>query len=440
MVVDDTILFTDDLPYHLGFDQAVEPPVICQVGGNQDDQAAKVTRVVRNHGYTEINLNAGCPSHRVASKRCFGAALLQDIPKAIAMLRGMQEGIQEDGDDAKISIKLRIGVDDDDDWIWTRHVVAQLAPVCKRFYVHARKVHTQGLDPAQNRRIPPLDYPRVYALCREFPDCDFWVNGGILTLAHAKQVCFGVESKESLAANNEPDEESEHYFGLIPPGHGRLPCRICQQPNGSCITPPLVNAVPSNLRGCMVGRGMMDDPIGFATLDCDFFGDTQNPSQNRRQVLERYAGYLAKLYPRRCGDVWNDKSRRDTVRPPGIVPLQDYYCPHCQCGIQARPPEEQPSAGDDSSSSSPPVLIHRHVIGRALKPVQGIFCGIPGMVKPWRRLLQQAMSDKACLNCGPGFLLQRAVQRLREGGDERVSAHLDRTFGQGDENRSGNAP
>ena len=84
--------------------------------------------------------------------------------------------------------------------------------------------------------------------------------------------------------------------------------------------------------------------------------------------------------------------------------------------------------------------MHRHVIGRALKPVQGVFSGIPGMSKAWRRLLQQAMNDKVHLNCGPGFLLQRAVEQLQQESDDndRVAALLDRPFGQRDENQSYN--
>ena len=135
----------------------------------------------------------------------------------------------------------------------------------------------------------------------------------------------------------------------------------------------------------------------------------------------------------------NDERQRKrvTVRPPGIVPVQEYYCQHCQCGTQERPSDEQPSHGE---GSPPPNLIHQLVIGRALKPVQGIFCGIPGMSKSWRRLLQQAMNgENMFLNCGPGFVLERAVQRMEDEGDERVTALLDHPFGQRDENQHGNA-
>eukprot|EP00977_Amphora_coffeiformis_P006996 scaffold1515_cov162-Amphora_coffeaeformis.AAC.8 len=425
MVVDDTILHTDSLDYHLGFDKAVEPPIVCQIGGNQDEYAAAVTRtVIRDYGYHEINLNAGCPSHRVASKRAFGAALLTDVDKAVAMLQAMQEGVSEEST-ANVSIKLRIGVDDCDDLEWTTQLIARLSTVCKRFYVHARKVHTAGLDPAQNRRIPPLHYPRVYELCRRFPDCDFWINGGILTVEQAIDVCFGVsspceESSSSTTTTTTTTGESpnEPYQSLVPPGHGPIPCATCQQPNGSCVTPPLGPA-PTNLRGCLVGRAMMDDPIRFAVLDTEFYGATTNPSQNRRQVLGAYADYLQELYPRRCGDCFETNSARVTTRHPGIEPVKDYYCGCCQEGKEERPLSDKP----------PPQLMHRHIIGRALKPVQGVFCGVAGVSRPWRRLLQQAMNDDIVLmNCGPAFLLRRAVKQLEEGHVERIAAILDEPF------------
>ena len=299
MIVDDTIVHTDHLEYHLGYDKDVEPPIICQIGGNQADLAAQVTRVVtRDYGYHEINLNAGCPSHRVASKRAFGAALMQDVDVAINMLREMQHGAQEESCIVEngcksatnkpkplVSIKLRIGVDDQDDWEWTHQLVAQLSTVCRRFYVHARKVHTAGLDPAQNRRIPPLHYPRVYALCRAFPECEFWINGGIASIAQAKEICYGISPYHKSSnenTNNDEENESDNggydniYTGLVPPGHGPLPCTTCRDTYGSCVTAPTI--APPNLRGCLVGRAVMDNPMHFTTLDTKFYDAKRNPT------------------------------------------------------------------------------------------------------------------------------------------------------------------
>ena len=36
----------------------------------------------------------------------------------------------------------------------------------------------QGLNPGKNRAIPPLNYDRVLALKKEFPNLDITINGG----------------------------------------------------------------------------------------------------------------------------------------------------------------------------------------------------------------------------------------------------------------------
>ena len=71
------------------------------------------------------------------------------------------------------------GVDDLDDLEYAAEFIRTLQSVCQRFYLHARKCVLDGLMNArQNRSVPPLNYPRVYELCRMFPDCNFWINGG----------------------------------------------------------------------------------------------------------------------------------------------------------------------------------------------------------------------------------------------------------------------
>jgi tRNA-dihydrouridine synthase A len=53
--------------------------------------------------------------------------------------------------------------------------------------VHARKAWLNGLSPKENRDIPPLDYDRVYRLKAAMPDVPIIINGGIGSVAEAKQ-------------------------------------------------------------------------------------------------------------------------------------------------------------------------------------------------------------------------------------------------------------
>eukprot|EP00951_Prasinocladus_malaysianus_P017727 scaffold140236_cov46-Prasinocladus_malaysianus.AAC.1 len=80
-----------------------------------------------------------------------------------------------------LTIKCRLGVDDVDtypDLVNFIRTVSEQGGV-KHFIMHARKAHLQGLNPHQNRTIPPLRHQWVFALKRDFPHLHFSVNGGV---------------------------------------------------------------------------------------------------------------------------------------------------------------------------------------------------------------------------------------------------------------------
>ena len=89
----------------------------------------------------------------------------------------------------RISVKCRIGVDDYDSFEHMEQFIQELKPYCKIFYLHAR-ICILKFTTKENRAIPPLNYPRVYQLCNRFPDCQFYINGGITDLKMAKGELF----------------------------------------------------------------------------------------------------------------------------------------------------------------------------------------------------------------------------------------------------------
>ena len=186
MVVDETIAHSDTLDDILEPDRDLPNRQICQIGGNCPDLCGNATKVVELvYGYDEVNLNIDCPSDRVSGEREFGAALMKKVEVAYNVLESMKNNVssEETNKNKKttpVSIKCRIGVDDLDDLEFISAFIERLRPVCKRFYLHARKCVLNGLySPRENRSVPPINYPRVYALCRKFPDVDIWINGGI---------------------------------------------------------------------------------------------------------------------------------------------------------------------------------------------------------------------------------------------------------------------
>lgn len=165
----------------LGFDSA-EHPVALQLGGSDPADLATAARIGEDFGYDEINLNVGCPSDRVQDGR-FGACLMAEPELVADGISAMKRAVR-----IPVTVKCRIGIDDQDPELaldkFARAVVSAGADV---LIVHARKAWLNGLSPKENRDIPPLDYARVHRLKAALPDVPIIINGGIRSLAEAKQ-------------------------------------------------------------------------------------------------------------------------------------------------------------------------------------------------------------------------------------------------------------
>ncbi len=160
----------------LGF-LPVERPLALQLGGSNPATLAEAARVGEGFGYDEINLNVGCPSDRVQSG-AFGACLMKTpalVADCVALMR--------DAVAAPVTVKCRIGVDDQDPETSLFEFVDKVAATgCDVFIVHARKAWLEGLSPKENREIPPLDYEIVRRLKRMRPDLTIVLNGGVETI------------------------------------------------------------------------------------------------------------------------------------------------------------------------------------------------------------------------------------------------------------------
>ncbi|AZB73650.1 tRNA dihydrouridine(20/20a) synthase DusA [Synechococcus elongatus] len=159
-----------------------EHPVALQVGGDNPQWLADCARIAEDWGYDEINLNVGCPSDRV-QKGQFGACLMARPEQVARCIEAMRSASS-----IPVTVKHRIGIDDRDSYDELKDFVRVVAESgCDRFSVHARKAWLQGLDPKQNRTIPPLRYDVVYQLKQDFPQLVIEINGGILDLNQATQ-------------------------------------------------------------------------------------------------------------------------------------------------------------------------------------------------------------------------------------------------------------
>jgi len=186
MAVDKAVI-RGDTPRLIGFD-ASEHPVALQLGGSDPDELAQATHIGAQFGYDEINLNVGCPSDRVQSGR-FGACLMTEPDLVATCVKAMQ-----DASDKPVTVKCRIGVDEQDPNVALFNFVDVVASAgISSFTIHARKAWLKGLSPKDNRSIPPLDYDLVRRLKQERPDLEIILNGGLETLEHGLQEMRGVD-------------------------------------------------------------------------------------------------------------------------------------------------------------------------------------------------------------------------------------------------------
>ncbi|MFN7855179.1 MAG: tRNA dihydrouridine(20/20a) synthase DusA [Acidovorax sp.] len=217
---------------HLRFNEE-EHPVALQLGGSEPGALAQAARLGARWGYNEINLNCGCPSDRV-QRGAFGASLMK-APQLVAdCVRAMRDVV-----DVPVTVKHRIGIDQNEDYGFVRDFVGIVAEAgCSVFIVHARNAWLKGLSPKENRDVPALRYEVVRQLKMDFPTLTFAINGGIQTDA-------------------------------------------------------AVQAQLTHLDGVMVGREAYHNPWWLARWDCLYFGGPA-PSITREEVEEAMVAYMEK--------------------------------------------------------------------------------------------------------------------------------------------------
>jgi tRNA-dihydrouridine synthase A len=165
-----------------------EHPVALQLGGSDPADLARCAAWAQEWGYDEVNLNCGCPSDRVQSGM-FGACLMGRPQLVADCVRAMVAAC-----DIPVTVKHRIGIDDMESYDELKGFVEPVAAAgCSVFIVHARKAWLQGLSPKENREIPPLNYPWVYQLKKDFPDLTIILNGGVQTLEESREHLLHVD-------------------------------------------------------------------------------------------------------------------------------------------------------------------------------------------------------------------------------------------------------
>ena len=253
----ETLLYTEmvttgaiihgDKKRHLDFSKE-ELPLALQLGGDDPEALAHCAELAQHWGYTEVNINVGCPSDRVKNG-CFGASLMARPERVAQCVEAMKKVV-----DIPVTVKHRIGIDDIDQYEDMKNFVTIVSEAdSDRFSVHARKAWLQGLSPKQNRNVPPLRYEEIYRLKKELPHLEIEINGGIKTFDQA-------------------EEQLQH-----------------------------VDAV-------MIGRAAYENPFLFADADQRFFGKQHETLTTRRELVEAMYPYIENMLS--TTDLWLSRAVR----------------------------------------------------------------------------------------------------------------------------------
>ena len=176
MIVAQSLVYTNKKENFLDFN-GEEHPISIQFGGDEPKILKEAAQMAQDWGYDEINFNVGCPSPKVSSGN-FGASLMKNPATVAKCIESLKNSCS-----LPVTIKHRIGVDENDSFRNLNNFVRHIANAgADRFTVHARKAILKGLNPKQNRKIPPLKYDLVKKLKKLNPELLIEINGGFTSI------------------------------------------------------------------------------------------------------------------------------------------------------------------------------------------------------------------------------------------------------------------
>ena len=164
--------------------------VVCQIGGNEPNAMAEAAAIAHERGYSEVNINCGCPSDRV-EKGCFGASLMTQPELVGDIVRACVEAVR---DEIPITVKCRLGTeqkmglkadfDFERDYPKLLHFCQIVRDAgCTHIILHTRKAVLGGLSTDENRRVPMLCREAAWRLATDLPDVAITANGQFKTLS-----------------------------------------------------------------------------------------------------------------------------------------------------------------------------------------------------------------------------------------------------------------
>ena len=172
MIVAQSLIYSQQKKKFLDFNKE-EHPISVQFGGDDPKLLQEAAKMAEDWGYDEINFNVGCPSIKVQSGN-FGVSLMNEPSTVMRCIDSIKTNCN-----LPVTIKHRIGVDENDSFENLNYFVRKIADAgASRFIIHARKAILKGLNPKENRKIPPLRYDLVEEIKKNNENLLIEINGG----------------------------------------------------------------------------------------------------------------------------------------------------------------------------------------------------------------------------------------------------------------------
>ena len=230
MITCDSYIYTERKLYKV---KPIENDLTIQLAGSEPKKYGICAKIIEDNGYSEINLNIGCPSTKVI-KGEFGACLMNS-PKLVAdCITEIKKSCN-----LPVSIKTRLGLGYDEDLHLLFGLIDETRNAgCKKFFIHARNAILSGLSPKKNRKIPKLRYEDVLRVKNKYKDIDLYLNGGLEDIAEI---------------------------------HNNI----------------------SLFNGIMIGRKIYDDPMFLRVIEREVFNN--QTVITRREIISQYLEYIEPL-------------------------------------------------------------------------------------------------------------------------------------------------
>jgi len=242
MVTTGAIIYGNNPQRFLGHNPE-EAPLVLQLGGSHSKDLAACAKQGEEWGYSEINLNVGCPSDRVQNNM-IGACLMAHPSLVAENVMAMKEVTH-----CPVTVKCRVGIDDQEDLDSLVDFISHLHKAgVDGVIIHARKAWLQGLSPKENREIPPLHYDWVHQVKGLFPALPVAINGAI----------------KSLDAGLDHLKPYQFEDQILPA-----------------------------VDGVMLGRAIYEQPYLLSEVDARYYGDNHT-IPTREQVLQKMYPYIEK--------------------------------------------------------------------------------------------------------------------------------------------------